>query len=385
MSNPELKDCIDFHAQEYQPELYEALKAEGLIKEVAANTNAKVKTIEEMPFEEVERIFLDLLKGLEEQIQTLQERIDEVREMNERGDECLDHDLPHFEYPVDEFFKPFKEEILASLERKEIPDIGLIGYGSLNSSASTSDTVIDPYIRELVTTKGLQRGLFLRHYSTHDTRKDNFWSKPGSTKYDETGEMAVRYKEGQLMNGVRLSGLSLRDLENLADREFPYFLLPCGAAKNDKGEDRKLNLVCWPIGNELTRTLKSDKWEKFMGLKMFDREDNEIGETDKEAFQTAHAVYLHDLKPDIHYTETCLDIGNTEHENIFLDTTFVPMPEGDPITLREYLANYAPANDPEKREYFGPRIKKESYVWNDKAQKWELKKEVLIKATERLT
>lgn len=377
MSNLDYKDCLDFHAQQLQPKLYEALKKSGLVQEIAVNINGRVQLIEEMPFEEVEKIFLDLLNDLEDQIEILQKRIDEVSEINQRGERCIDHDLPYFEYPVEEFFIPFKEEVLAMLERKEIPDIGIIGYGSLNSSSSAGATVVAPYKRELVTTKGLQRGLFLRHYSTHATRKDNFWAKAGSTKHDETGEMAVRYKAGQLMNGARLSRLSFKDLKNLSDREFPYFLLPCAPAKNDKGEERKLNLVCWPIGNKLTRTLKVDKWKKFMGLKMFDRED-------KEMFQTSHAVYLHGINPDIHYIETCLDIGNTEHENIFLDTTFVPMPKGEPITLREYLANYAPANDSEKREYFGPRIKKSLYIWNEQTGKWELKKELLIKSTERL-
>lgn len=380
----QLQENVDQCAKRYAPDIYEKLASMGEINVHREHIKRSIQTLETLSFEEIKQHMQVMIRDIENNSLILRERVKEVLQLSEKESPCIDKYLPYFDYPAEKFIEPFKQEINNCLRQGRIPDIGIIGYGSLQSSSSANVTMHYPYKREPVSTYDLQRGFFLRHYSTHATRKDAFWAKTGATRYDETGSMAVRYKEGQLMNGVRLSKLSLQDIQNLSKREFPYFLLPCGHSYNNFGERNDLNLICWPIGNHLTQTVKADKWEHFISNPIFQREGEDDDDLyDMHMFRCTHALYYNGLKPDIHYVETCLNRGNSEQENLFLDTTFVPMPEGEPILLREYLAQHAPANDETKREYFGPRLKKRQYRWDEKENRWILKKEISIKTTQR--
>lgn len=378
------ENLVDQCAKRNVPDLYERLVEIGDVKVCQKQVKSAIQTLETKSFEEVKELMQSMIADIEANVSILRQRVREVRQLNQNDIPCIDKDLPYFDYPSEKFTEPFKGEITRVLQQGRIPDIGIIGYGSLQSALSSDSTLYDPYTRESVVTYDLQRGLFMRHYSTHATRKDAFWAKTGATHHDETGSMAVRYKKDQIMNGVRLSNLSLQDIKHLMQREFPYFLLPCGSSYNDFGERKALNLICWPIGNYLTKTIKAEQWKNFINMPIFRREGNDKESLyDMHMFRSAHSLHYYGLKPDMHYVETCLDRGDAKHENLFLDTTFVPMSQNEPLALREYLEKHAPANDETKREYFGPRLKKRRYLWDEERQQWILKKEFSVKTTQR--
>lgn len=365
----------------HDPKLYDKLLAKKEIKSVQKliNKSADRATAENNSedFEQIRKNWTSMLEQMEMEIKI---------QMN---DPEILHSGEGFPYPYEEFYIPFKNEVLRLLEKGETPDVGIVGYGSLGSKKSTAETFDDEIRREWVLTRDIQRGLFLKHYSTHDTRLDDFWAKTGVYRHDESGEMAIRYKKGQLMSCVRMSGLNIEEIQNLRDREFCYFMLPIGHAwtpPDENGEESKvykLNLAVWPIGRTLTKKHRGKLREKWISHPRHQRDErSEEGIKDMIMFETAHTLHLNGLKADIHYTETCLDIGDTEQEEIFLDTTFVPVESGEPITLREFLSTFAPANNPEKREYFGERLNKKIYKWDDNTQKFILTGTVRIKTTD---
>jgi hypothetical protein len=361
-------------------QLYEKLVKNGDIKSAQELTSTLAeKTVADESaedFESIKKSWTEMLDGMEKEIE-IQKSDPEIMASGEG-----------FSYPYEEFFVPFKEEVVRVLECGKIPDVGIVGYGSLGSKKSTSETLEEEAKREWVLTRDIQRGLFLKHYSAHSSRLDDFWSKDGAHKNDESGEMAIRYKKGQLMNGVRISGLSGKEIQDLREREFCYFLLPIGqtwTVPNDEGnfKTHKLNMAAWPIGRNLTKKIRGDLREKWISLPRYERDlKTENAKKDREMFETAHTLHLNGLKTDIHYTEVCLDMGGKDNEEIFLDTTYVPQNSGAPVTLREYLSTKAPANNPEEREYFGERLNKKIFKWDEAIQKFVQTGTVKIKATD---
>lgn len=361
-------------------QLYEKLVQNGEIKSVQklTSTLAEKSVADESAedFESIKKSWTETLERMEEEIEI------------QRNDPEIMASGEGFAYPYEEFYVPFMKEILRLLEYGEIPNVGIVGYGSLGSKKSTSETLKEEAEREWVLTRDIQRGLFLKHYSIHSSRLDDFWSKPGAYRNDESGEMAIRYKKGQLMNGVRISGLSFKKMQELSDREFCYFLLPIGqtwTVPDDEGNFKihKLNMAAWPIGRTLTKKIRGDLREKWISFPCYQRDLKcNDGKKDREMFETAHTLHLNGLRADIHYVEVCLDMGNKENEEIFLDTTYVPQQSGAPVTLREYLSTRAPANNSENREYFGERLNKRLFKWDDATQKFVQTGTVKIKATD---
>lgn len=294
-------------------------------------------------------------------------KVNNSREVQENG----------FAYPT-EWIDAFEAKLKEVLDRGEKPDIGIVGYGSLQSDKDRSRTLKDTRKPGLVRVNGLRRGLY---FSARLRPKDR-WEKRGLDMYEEQAVMAIKYNPEDYINGVRipLPG-SKAEIAKLEQREKAYFLLPSPPAQATAGDSTfALNLVCWPMGRDLMDKERKEFMDRIQELneaefkmstgssdeKVVDDNGHPLGisdfGSDDEEIQKGHAyayrsrlngLYRLDGRPlpDMGYVHTCLDIGDGKMEEEFLRTTYCYDREGNEVTLFDYLKKYAPASNRKIRSY----------------------------------
>ena len=294
-----------------------------------------------------------------------------------------------FQYPV-EWLDAFEQKLNACLDRGESPDIGIVGYGSLQNPDSLAGTT-SSRATGVVTMQGVRRGLYFSGLA----RAKNDWKDLGLDYNSEQAVMAVKHDKTSYCNGVRIPlPNSTEDMKKLHTREFAYDLLPGPPATGDDGRVSDLNLLCWPLGRTLMNELKGDQFaakledvkmekedvsmmplsleqtDQFMALEtaeeqkdflavqktlLSDEQRDTFGQLESGVV-TAYdkrIAQLYDLGekplPHMAYVHSCLNMGNAKAEEEFLDTTYCYSPEKKEITLREYLEKYAPKTNSKVR------------------------------------
>lgn len=305
-----------------------------------------------------------------------------AEKMNSNNEICRNG----FQYPMvwlDDFERIIKNKISA----EEVLDIGIIGYGSLQSSKSAA-SVLDSRSTEFVKMKGIRRGLYFSGFAR--TKKE--WEHMGMDYNVEQAIMGIKYDPNSECNGVRMP-LPLDDISKLGQREWAYELLPGPPAESSDSKSFALNLVCWPLGRSLMNQLKNDQvQDKIESLKLA-KENVHVGTLTREQMQDLFDIkttddqkkYLKRLReqgreqsdndgelemgitnayntrmdklydlgerplPNMAYVHTCLNIGDPTKEEEFLDTTYCYNRAGEEILLRDYLKHYAPKTNPKVR------------------------------------
>jgi len=292
-----------------------------------------------------------------------------------------------FQYPI-KWLDAYAQELEAS-PSSDFPDIGIIGYGSLQSPASFEHG--EP--PEVVRMEGVKRGLYISGFG----RNKKYWDVAGIDPENHSAITAVKYDSEAHCNGLRLPFPStFKQWEEIVAREDCYMMLPGPPVDLADGRTSSLNLICWPMGRNLINEMKPEiipkiwkdpsqappvkidfltEYQKkiFIGLKTSEErrgylkalhtlsDQNSVPlQEDQETLEEGVArsyntridgLYSLDERPlpNMAYVHTCLNMGDGRVEEEFLDTTFCYNPKGEEITLREYLQKYAPKTNPKLR------------------------------------
>ena len=342
--------------------------------------------------------------------QMLDNMKDEIRMLNS-SEEVIRNG---FKYPL-KLYKEFKKGIKRYIKNGIIPDIGVVGYGSLQSSASRKWTLGKDVNTKYVIVNDLMRGAFFASINRFSKNVKAIGAN------ENLSCMGVKYYPGAWFNGVRLSGMTNEELLKLHVREFYYFLLPCGPAKTIDGETYEFNLICWPIGQTLLRKVRPSLGEKgwrvrtvnalgyrknleratFSTISESEKKrlyklaadaarkelgnpsDNEINSNpalfkefrkiaddelnqllnsgsldikeDKELSKALQRRYLNlvnnftsldnRFQPNLNYMYTCMNIGDSYQEGLFLKSTYCYDPKGKLILFADYLRLYGKTNE----------------------------------------
>lgn len=290
-----------------------------------------------------------------------------------------------FQYP-EEWIDAYAKN-LDQISPSTPPDIGIIGYGSLQSPESFARDKTP----EIVRMEGVKRGLYISVFD----RNKKYWDAAGMDAENGSAVMAVKHDPEAHCNGLRLPFPSTREKwKELTHRERCYEMLPGPPVILKNGQTSSLNLICWPMGRNLINKIRPEiipeLWDKdetppvrirflnedqkiiFMGLKTKQEQrsylemlpktgdiknDHNEDELEKGVVNSYNTriknLYSLDkdiaILPHIAYVHTCLNMGNSDEEEEFLDTSFCYSPDGEEITLREYLKKYAPKTNPKLR------------------------------------
>ena len=148
-------------------------------------------------------------------------------------------------------------------------------------------------------------------------------------------------------------------------------MLPVGPSQGENSS-HKLNLACWPMGNNLMKTHRDKQLDSYLSHPRLNRGETSLGQKDRAMFERVGSLGHDQFTPDMFYIETCLDgMGDMEKEIRFLETTFVPMKDGTSVPLSKWLSmspklGGAPANDDMEREPFGEKLKWDTHIWDGK-------------------
>lgn len=209
------------------------LEKSNLLPETHKEKNEAAQPASENGAEVNPETYSEMLKYMRD----VAKRINDNKEIQDNG----------FLYPM-EWLEAFEKKINEALDRGETPDLGIIGYGSLQNPGSLSNTLKNN-LSGPVRMKGVKRGF----YFAAAQRPKQDWKHLGLGYQATDAVVSVKHEPEASCNGVRIPlGTDKENLEKLKTREFSYEILPGPPAEGADGKIAELNLICWPRGRSLT-------------------------------------------------------------------------------------------------------------------------------------